>query len=229
MGFICKKKEPHDAVEILNLNYDAAHFEITFPNSYVEEKGEGWMSPQPGGRVAGASHVYDSENDGGITFSYAKPGLRRSEFTWLAAWNGYEMRAIHNNIFTYLKKAEDVYGMCIPYEDGAGSNDQAWIRTTFNGIIPYSPGDKGTGGHSSLGSETWWFKNAYINTVSCSRLISSTIDNPYLYGQFYSDGNVNCQLRAFLVTSFYASSTSLRHMVWKWVYQLLLPDNTSVK
>ncbi len=157
-----KKTEVHDEVEILSLNYNTRYIDVTFPCGFAAEKGEGWMSPQPGGRVAGAGHVYDSDNGADITFSYAKPGMTRDGITWLACWDGYEMRAINKNVFTYLKKL-DHYGMCIPYEDGAGQNDQEWIRTTNNGIIPYSANS--SEGKSSLGTETWPFANCYAKKI----------------------------------------------------------------
>lgn len=42
----------------------------------------------------------------------------------------------------------------------ANDNDSDWIRTTWNGIIPYQSGDC-----SSLGTDSWRFHYAHINTV----------------------------------------------------------------
>lgn len=47
------------------------------------------------------------------------------------------------------------YGMAKP--DGTTSD---WIRTTSSGIIPYQ-----SGSNSALGTSSWKFKNAYIDTV----------------------------------------------------------------
>ena len=171
------KTEPHDTVEILSLVYDASHFEITFPCGFAAEKGENWMSPQPGGRVAGADHVYDSKNGAIITASYSKPGMTRGGITWLACWDGYEICAINKNVFTYLKKL-DHYGMCIPYEDGSGQNDQEWIRTTNNGIIPYSANS--SEGKSSLGTETWPFAECYAKKIVANQIHAS---NNFQYTQ----------------------------------------------
>lgn len=55
--------------------------------------------------------------------------------------------------------ANGYYGMARP--DGT---DNVWIRTTSQGIIPYESGAAGSG-HCSLGTSTWYFKNAYIDTV----------------------------------------------------------------
>lgn len=51
------------------------------------------------------------------------------------------------------------YGLARP--DG---NDTDWIRSTVNGLIPYQSGIAGDG-HSSLGTSTWYFSEAYIDFV----------------------------------------------------------------
>ena len=40
----------------------------------------------------------------------------------------------------------------------------AWVRTTTNGIIPVQSGAAGSG-HCSLGTSSWYFSTAYIDTV----------------------------------------------------------------
>ena len=61
--------------------------------------------------------------------------------------------------------------------DGSDSN---WIRTTTAGIIPYQSGGAGAG-HCGLGTSSWYFSNAYIDTVNCvntnaSELISTSLE-----------------------------------------------------
>lgn len=51
------------------------------------------------------------------------------------------------------------YGLARP--DG---NDIDWIRSTVNGLIPYQSGNAGDG-HSSLGTSTWYFSEAYIDFI----------------------------------------------------------------
>lgn len=53
------------------------------------------------------------------------------------------------------KNANGFYGLTRP--DG---NDSDWIRTTSNGIIPYQ-----SGSYSSLGTPSWRFSKAYIDTI----------------------------------------------------------------
>lgn len=57
--------------------------------------------------------------------------------------------------------ANGYYGMTRP--DG---NISDWIRTTTAGIIPYQSGGAGAG-HCGLGTSSWYFSNAYIDTVNC--------------------------------------------------------------
>lgn len=53
------------------------------------------------------------------------------------------------------KNTNGFYGLTHP--DG---NDSDWIRTTSNGIIPYQ-----SGSYSSLGTSSWRFSKAYIDTI----------------------------------------------------------------
>ena len=55
--------------------------------------------------------------------------------------------------------ANSFWGMTSP--DG---ENNVWIRTTTQGIIPYQSGGAGAG-HCSLGTSSWYFANAYIDKV----------------------------------------------------------------
>lgn len=67
--------------------------------------------------------------------------------------------------------ANGCYGMARP--DG---NTSDWIRTTTAGIIPYQSGGAGAG-HCGLGTSSWYFSNAYIDTVNCvNASVSGHID-----------------------------------------------------
>ena len=67
--------------------------------------------------------------------------------------------------------ANGYYGMARP--DG---NTSDWIRTTTAGIIPYQSGGAGAG-HCGLGTSSWYFSNAYIDTVNCvNASVSGHID-----------------------------------------------------
>ena len=55
--------------------------------------------------------------------------------------------------------ANGYWGMARP-----DSNTSDWIRTTSSGIIPYQSGGRGAG-HCGLGTFSWYFSSAYIDTV----------------------------------------------------------------
>ena len=46
-----------------------------------------------------ANIINDSENGIATYVSYSKPGMNYDEYTWLAGWNNYELRAINKNQF----------------------------------------------------------------------------------------------------------------------------------
>lgn len=43
--------------------------------------------------------ILDSNNSFNTTFAYSKAGLNYGDYTWLAAWNGYELRAVNKSQF----------------------------------------------------------------------------------------------------------------------------------
>lgn len=52
---------------------------------------------------APSSHTHNSIQDAGsgttTTFAYSKSGMDYGDYTWLAGWNGYELRAINKSQF----------------------------------------------------------------------------------------------------------------------------------
>ena len=67
------------------------------------------------------------------------------------------------------KSANGFWGMTDP--SGA---DNVWIRTTWNGIIPYQSGGR-TAGHGGLGTSSWYFGSGYVQNMYVNKLnLSST-------------------------------------------------------
>lgn len=191
----CSKGGGYDVIEILQMNVDYGHFDVTFPNEFSDTRGNG-ISPTVAGNVAVASRLLDSSGNGGqITATYAKEGMNLNDIVWIACWNGYEIRAIHKNCFTYTKNIDNFFGMCIPYNDGHDLNDELLIRTTKGGIIPYSSSgsiDAGQVGTSYIGTIDWPFNE--INTYFLrTKIIRGNTINTY-YGDKYSqitmEGNI---------------------------------------
>lgn len=121
------------------------------------------------------SYVADSSDGKNTTFAYSKAGLNYGDYSWLAGWNGYELRAVNKNQFAtaghthgnYLgaANANGFYGMAKP--DG---NTSDWIRTTQSGIIPYQAGNRGNG-HSGIGTSGWYFSFAYVDDMYTNKTI----------------------------------------------------------
>ncbi len=59
--------------------------------------------------VAGHTHnsVNDIGNGGTTTFAYSKNGMNYGDYTWLAGWNGYELRAVDKNQFAIKSGSND--------------------------------------------------------------------------------------------------------------------------
>lgn len=81
--------------------------------------------------------------------------------------------------------ANGYYGMARP--DG---NTSDWIRTTTAGIIPYQSGGAGAG-HCGIGTSSWYFSNAYIDTVNCVNTNASGLINTSLEYRSCRGGEVN--------------------------------------
>ena len=47
-----------------------------------------------------ANRVADANNSNSISLAYSKSGMKYNDYTWLAGWNGYELRAVDKSQFT---------------------------------------------------------------------------------------------------------------------------------
>lgn len=101
------------------------------------------------------SGEYDSQlgfsSNGNIYYRSANGSAFAADTPWKQlAWNDEKLGA---------KSDGSYYGMTSPT-----LADDVWIRTTSLGIIPYQSGVYGSG-HCSLGTSSWYFGNAYIDTM----------------------------------------------------------------
>lgn len=85
-------------------------------------------------------------------------------------------------------------------------NTSDWIRTTSNGIIPYQSGSRG-GGHCSIGTSTWYFSTAYIDTISCNNINTYSGDHRPI-GSIDTNGQ--------RVSGFGATSTTVLKAYGQW-------------
>lgn len=56
-------------------------------------------SDEPNLNVNSANYIKDVKNSKSTTFAYSKDGMNYADYTWLAGWNGYELRAIDKKQF----------------------------------------------------------------------------------------------------------------------------------
>lgn len=114
--------------------------------------------------------------------------------------------------------ANGYWGMARP-----DSNTSDWIRTTSAGIIPYQSGGRGAG-HCGLGTSSWYFSSAYIDTVH-GNLDGTATNADKLDGQHAS---------AFSYKSWWHWSGQSGQPTWIWGgnsennYYVYNPSNFSV-
>lgn len=77
--------------------------------------------------------IKDIGNGQDTTFAYSKAGLNYDDVSWLAAWNGYELRALDKNKLSIgyvpIRKDYDTYTQLAKYY--SGSTGPAYIRIAF--------------------------------------------------------------------------------------------------
>lgn len=213
--FYMNKNESYGNIGVNRVHNRHANLVITYPGDQVNTLPSGCSTVGYGGEILRSWYGRDVTNGNNISFNYGASGLTQGSYSWLAAWNGYELRAISREHFLGCKNANGYYGMTSPSGDGA-----AWIRTTSNGIIPYQSGGAGSG-HCSLGTSSWYFSNAYIDNVYTGR--SFYLNNSFNY---YVASSNNFELR-------YKNSTT-QGVTWNaypndnnFIYYQPLKDNTS--
>ena len=57
-----------------------------------------------------STYVKDIGNSSNTTFAYSKNGMSYGDYTWLAGWNGYELRAVHKSQFATAEQGVTASG-----------------------------------------------------------------------------------------------------------------------
>lgn len=204
------KNEAHGNIDILDLWYSPA-FDITYPDILVETPDSSWIKATENGLINASNYLLDTFNNAGISMSYYKPGLTIDQFNYVAVWDigndgNRELRGAPKNLFTYLKIIDNIYGMCVPYGDGSGVEDDIWIRTPKPGILPYS-----TTGVSSLGYSDWPFGECHARKVFANQIHAA---NDFQYNQnMYSHAIVNFAGSYINFTTSFATSHGIAMQV----------------
>ena len=136
--------------------------------------------------IAGSATTLRDKTNGTETYlDYGADGITNP--SWYAAWSGYNLRAISplevRKGISALGAISDgsYYGMVSP--SGA---DNVWIRTTTQGIIPYQSGSAGSG-HQSLGTSSWYFSTAYVDTIHSGTIYTTSWFRSYNNTGWYNE------------------------------------------
>nr|DAV63282.1 MAG TPA: putative tail fiber protein [Caudoviricetes sp.] len=130
--------------------------------SYCDRGRFGTIVTKGSGDYAVAGHTHNSVNDIGdgrtTTFAYSKDGMSYGDYSWLAGWNGSELRAVDKNQFAIaghshsfinsvgVKNAQtgrnQIYGNVYSYNSNASAH--TGMPTTYTSTIGFGQGASGT-------------------------------------------------------------------------------------
>ena len=131
--------------------------------SYCDRGRFGTIVTKNTGDYAIAGHTHNSIKDIGnnssdTTFAYSKAGMNYADYTWLAGWNGYELRAVNKSQFAIaghshsfinsvgVKNAQtgrdQIYGNVYSYNSNASAH--TGMPTTYTSTIGFGQGAAGT-------------------------------------------------------------------------------------
>ncbi len=151
---------------------------------------------------ANSVHTHNSIKDIGnskdITFKYSDNEMAYNEFTWLAAWNGYELKAVNKNLFSGIAVATVKNKQTITITTTVtitSYNNTYYFRTPYLILLSLC-GSYGYGSPSVL----WKLNGANgtgqstVTSLSVSPIISSNYITPSSYLQFVSGSIVSNNL-----------------------------------
>lgn len=110
---------------------------------------------------AASGHTHSSVSDivsgSSTTFAYSKSGLDYGNYTWLAGWNGYELRAVNKSQFL------------------ASSGGTLTGAVTMNAALTFGKNDSygifpNTTNYGSIGSSSKYFYQSFITNMSVEAL-----------------------------------------------------------
>ncbi len=129
--------------------------------------------------------VRDDSNGSAITFGYSKAGLNYADYTWLAAWNGYELRAVNKNQF--LQSGAVIIGPATPC---------SWLNGQSGTYAPYNVSDA-TDSYSywpwlrqtNTSSKKWFSFGTLGNSFYMIGSATTRTENGYDHGLYFDVSN----------------------------------------
>lgn len=129
-----------------------------------------------GGDANRAKKIADNYNGNDVTFAYGKAGLDYGNYTWLAAWNGYELRTVNKNQFAQSNHSHN-YALASHAHNYTDLNGRYMLHTATisipSGMLAFSE-FYDSGGSATIGS--------FMELAVVSMRISSGL----LFGWSYS-------------------------------------------
>lgn len=163
---------------------------------------------------AAMGHTHNSIKDIGnkssdITFSYSKAGMDYANYTWLACWNGYELRAVNKNQFATAGHTHDAsalinnlsIGTATPQDDdyyvsqyvGGGTTSTTYYRRPVKALWSYIKGKgdaiyqpKGSYAASNHTHDDRYYTESEINTK-----LAGKADSGHIHLQGIESGKVD--------------------------------------
>ena len=109
--------------------------------------------------------VKDSGNSTKTTFAYSKEGLGYDAFTYLAAWNGYELRAVNKSIYLPISGGTMSGNIKMALGKEIIGGHLAWGYTEGNGVYGFADAttylEVRTASHGAKGIN-WWDSDASL-------------------------------------------------------------------
>ena len=136
-----------------------------------------WSLSEIGASAIGHTHtsIIDSGNNSySITFSYSKAGLDYSAYTWLAAWNGTDLRAVNKSQFATAGHTHNYAGSA---SAGGSANSAVKLDTATSGSATqpvYFSGGKPVACTYTLGKSVP--SNAVFTDTNTWRPLGTTAD-----------------------------------------------------
>jgi hypothetical protein len=103
-------------------------------------------------------NVNDIGNNKPTTFAYSKSSMNYGDYSWLAGWNGYELRAINKNQFAtanHTHPTSEIYGGNVNYSGYAGPIESAHIDVLRANRLAFLPASGVKVEYSVDGGATW--------------------------------------------------------------------------
>ena len=128
--------------------WNGAYSSTSSNNQYCDSRRFGTIVTKNTGDYAVAGHTHNSikdigNNSSNITFAYSKEGMNYGDYTWLAGWNGSELRTVGKWQFATAEQGVVASGSnYVRFGDGTqmcwGQQDIADTGTTITFAVAFS-------------------------------------------------------------------------------------------